>query len=151
MKGTYIRTVDPETLSGYSSQKMKDLKQSGSYGASGVDAEGSLRKGRVDKWTVENKQIAFSYPAASTFRASIRFSVSDATQTCTKMNNNDSLNDITVKQHVYSQVSVCFPDEGALVRAAQNLGFVFSGRTPDSVIVELVRRVGQTELEHTQM
>uniref|UniRef100_A0AAX7UUN4 Phospholipid-transporting ATPase n=1 Tax=Astatotilapia calliptera TaxID=8154 RepID=A0AAX7UUN4_ASTCA len=27
------------------------------------------------------------------------------------------------------------PDEGALVRAAQNLGFVFSGRTPDSVIV----------------
>uniref|UniRef100_A0A674NX97 Phospholipid-transporting ATPase n=1 Tax=Takifugu rubripes TaxID=31033 RepID=A0A674NX97_TAKRU len=31
------------------------------------------------------------------------------------------------------------PDEGALVRAAQNLGFVFSGRTPDSVIVELVR------------
>uniref|UniRef100_A0A3Q1BPJ0 Phospholipid-transporting ATPase n=1 Tax=Amphiprion ocellaris TaxID=80972 RepID=A0A3Q1BPJ0_AMPOC len=30
------------------------------------------------------------------------------------------------------------PDEGALVRAAQNLGFVFSGRTPDSVIVEMV-------------
>ncbi|RXN26824.1 phospholipid-transporting ATPase IA isoform X7 [Labeo rohita] len=28
------------------------------------------------------------------------------------------------------------PDEGALVRAAQNLGFVFSGRTPDCVIVE---------------
>uniref|UniRef100_A0A669B0S2 Phospholipid-transporting ATPase n=1 Tax=Oreochromis niloticus TaxID=8128 RepID=A0A669B0S2_ORENI len=27
------------------------------------------------------------------------------------------------------------PDEGALVRAARNLGFVFSGRTPDSVIV----------------
>uniref|UniRef100_A0A3Q4MQ35 Phospholipid-transporting ATPase n=1 Tax=Neolamprologus brichardi TaxID=32507 RepID=A0A3Q4MQ35_NEOBR len=30
------------------------------------------------------------------------------------------------------------PDEGALVRAARNLGFVFSGRTPDSVIVEIV-------------
>uniref|UniRef100_A0A7N6FJ31 Phospholipid-transporting ATPase n=1 Tax=Anabas testudineus TaxID=64144 RepID=A0A7N6FJ31_ANATE len=30
------------------------------------------------------------------------------------------------------------PDEGALVRAAQNIGFVFSGRTPDSVIVEIV-------------
>uniref|UniRef100_A0A667WYK5 Phospholipid-transporting ATPase n=1 Tax=Myripristis murdjan TaxID=586833 RepID=A0A667WYK5_9TELE len=29
------------------------------------------------------------------------------------------------------------PDEGALVRAARNLGFVFSGRTPDSVIVEM--------------
>uniref|UniRef100_A0AAY4DF93 Phospholipid-transporting ATPase n=1 Tax=Denticeps clupeoides TaxID=299321 RepID=A0AAY4DF93_9TELE len=28
------------------------------------------------------------------------------------------------------------PDEGALVRAARNLGFVFSGRTPDSVIME---------------
>uniref|UniRef100_A0A4W6FML3 Phospholipid-transporting ATPase n=1 Tax=Lates calcarifer TaxID=8187 RepID=A0A4W6FML3_LATCA len=27
------------------------------------------------------------------------------------------------------------PDEGALVRAARNLGFVFSGRTPDSVIL----------------
>lgn len=36
-------------------------------------------------------------------------------------------------------VSVCFQDEGALVRAARNLGFVFSGRTPDSVIVEMVR------------
>uniref|UniRef100_A0A673HND0 Phospholipid-transporting ATPase n=1 Tax=Sinocyclocheilus rhinocerous TaxID=307959 RepID=A0A673HND0_9TELE len=32
------------------------------------------------------------------------------------------------------------PDEGALVRAAQNLGFVFSGRTPDCVIVESVSR-----------
>uniref|UniRef100_A0A3Q3MUV3 Phospholipid-transporting ATPase n=1 Tax=Mastacembelus armatus TaxID=205130 RepID=A0A3Q3MUV3_9TELE len=31
------------------------------------------------------------------------------------------------------------PDEGALVRAARNLGFVFSGRTPDSVIVEMVK------------
>lgn len=41
-------------------------------------------------------------------------------------------------------VSACFLDEGALVRAAQNLGFVFSGRTPDSVIVELVRGTGQT-------
>lgn len=34
---------------------------------------------------------------------------------------------------------VSFQDEGALVRAARNLGFVFSGRTPDSVIVEMVR------------
>lgn len=32
----------------------------------------------------------------------------------------------------------CLKDEGALVRAARNLGFVFSGRTPDSVIVETV-------------
>uniref|UniRef100_A0A671XSZ4 Phospholipid-transporting ATPase n=1 Tax=Sparus aurata TaxID=8175 RepID=A0A671XSZ4_SPAAU len=31
------------------------------------------------------------------------------------------------------------PDEGALVRAARNLGFVFSGRTPDTVIMEMVR------------
>lgn len=30
------------------------------------------------------------------------------------------------------------------MRAAQNLGFVFSGRTPDSVIVEMVRGTGQT-------
>lgn len=30
------------------------------------------------------------------------------------------------------------------MRAAQNLGFVFSGRTPDSVIVETVRGTGQT-------
>uniref|UniRef100_A0A8C4RN41 Phospholipid-transporting ATPase n=1 Tax=Erpetoichthys calabaricus TaxID=27687 RepID=A0A8C4RN41_ERPCA len=33
------------------------------------------------------------------------------------------------------------PDEGALVRAARNLGFVFSGRTPDSVIIEAVSRI----------
>uniref|UniRef100_A0A4W5KWC5 Phospholipid-transporting ATPase n=1 Tax=Hucho hucho TaxID=62062 RepID=A0A4W5KWC5_9TELE len=32
------------------------------------------------------------------------------------------------------------PDEGALVRAAANLGFVFSGRTPDSVIIQAVSR-----------
>lgn len=43
-----------------------------------------------------------------------------------------------------SKLCVCFADEGALVRAAQNLGFVFSGRTPDSVIVEMVRGTGQT-------
>lgn len=30
------------------------------------------------------------------------------------------------------------------MRAAQNLGFVFSGRTPDSVIVEMVRGTGRT-------
>lgn len=35
-------------------------------------------------------------------------------------------------------VSACLQDEGALVRAARNLGFVFSGRTPDSVIVDAV-------------
>lgn len=51
---------------------------------------------------------------------------------------------MTVKQRVNLLVSACFLDEGALVRAAQNLGFVFSGRTPDSVIVELVRGTGQT-------
>lgn len=34
----------------------------------------------------------------------------------------------------------CSTDESALVRAAQNLGFVFSGRTPDCVIVESVSR-----------
>lgn len=49
---------------------------------------------------------------------------------------------MTVKQSVNLLVSACFLDEGALVRAAQNLGFVFSGRTPDSVIVELVRGTG---------
>uniref|UniRef100_A0A8C6KB01 Phospholipid-transporting ATPase n=1 Tax=Nothobranchius furzeri TaxID=105023 RepID=A0A8C6KB01_NOTFU len=32
------------------------------------------------------------------------------------------------------------PDEGALVRAARNLGFVFSGRTPDSVILRTEER-----------
>lgn len=34
----------------------------------------------------------------------------------------------------------CSTDEGALVRAAENLGFVFSGRTPDCVIVESVSK-----------
>ncbi|XP_078116347.1 phospholipid-transporting ATPase IA isoform X3 [Sander vitreus] len=40
------------------------------------------------------------------------------------------------------------PDEGALVRAAQNLGFVFSGRTPDSVIVEMPGTEERYELLH---
>uniref|UniRef100_A0A8C7QGN5 Phospholipid-transporting ATPase n=1 Tax=Oncorhynchus mykiss TaxID=8022 RepID=A0A8C7QGN5_ONCMY len=31
------------------------------------------------------------------------------------------------------------PDEGALVRAAANLGFVFSGRTPDCVIIKITQ------------
>ncbi|KAM8848580.1 phospholipid-transporting ATPase IA isoform 3-T4 [Synchiropus picturatus] len=40
------------------------------------------------------------------------------------------------------------PDEGALVRAARNLGFVFSGRTPDSVIVELIGKEEKYKLLH---
>uniref|UniRef100_A0AAQ4S2A7 Phospholipid-transporting ATPase n=1 Tax=Gasterosteus aculeatus aculeatus TaxID=481459 RepID=A0AAQ4S2A7_GASAC len=40
------------------------------------------------------------------------------------------------------------PDEGALVRAAQTLGFVFSGRTPDSVIVEMPGAEEKYELLH---
>lgn len=34
--------------------------------------------------------------------------------------------------------SFYFVDEGALVRAAKQLGFVFSGRTPNGVIIEAV-------------
>ncbi|XP_068181084.1 probable phospholipid-transporting ATPase IA isoform X5 [Antennarius striatus] len=40
------------------------------------------------------------------------------------------------------------PDEGALVRAARNLGFVFSGRTPDSVIIEALGTEEKYELLH---
>ncbi|XP_051513953.1 probable phospholipid-transporting ATPase IA isoform X1 [Myxocyprinus asiaticus] len=40
------------------------------------------------------------------------------------------------------------PDEGALVRAAHNLGFVFSGRTPDCVIVESLEKEEKYELLH---
>lgn len=40
------------------------------------------------------------------------------------------------------------PDEGALVRAARNLGFVFSGRTPDSVIVDTLGKEEKYELLH---
>ncbi|XP_057205620.1 probable phospholipid-transporting ATPase IA isoform X3 [Triplophysa rosa] len=40
------------------------------------------------------------------------------------------------------------PDEGSLVRAAQNLGFVFSGRTPDCVIVESFGEEEKYELLH---
>ncbi|KAL6117541.1 phospholipid-transporting ATPase IA isoform X2 [Pungitius pungitius] len=40
------------------------------------------------------------------------------------------------------------PDESALVRAAQTLGFVFSGRTPDSVIVEMPGAEEKYELLH---
>ncbi|XP_026878506.2 phospholipid-transporting ATPase IA isoform X3 [Electrophorus electricus] len=40
------------------------------------------------------------------------------------------------------------PDEGALVRAARQLGFVFSARTPDSVIVEALGEGEKYELLH---
>ncbi|XP_063045836.1 phospholipid-transporting ATPase IA isoform X3 [Engraulis encrasicolus] len=40
------------------------------------------------------------------------------------------------------------PDEGALVRAARNLGFVFSGRTPNSVIMESLGEEEKYELLH---
>lgn len=40
------------------------------------------------------------------------------------------------------------PDEGALVRAARNLGFVFSGRTPDTVIMEMLGTEEKYELLH---
>ncbi|XP_066504921.1 phospholipid-transporting ATPase IA isoform X6 [Hoplias malabaricus] len=40
------------------------------------------------------------------------------------------------------------PDEGALVRAARNLGFIFSARTPDSVIVESLGEEERYELLH---
>ncbi|XP_041931098.1 phospholipid-transporting ATPase IA isoform X4 [Alosa sapidissima] len=38
------------------------------------------------------------------------------------------------------------PDEGALVRAARNLGFVFSGRTPNNVIIESLGEEEKYEL-----
>ncbi|XP_067892248.1 phospholipid-transporting ATPase IA isoform X1 [Heterodontus francisci] len=38
------------------------------------------------------------------------------------------------------------PDEGALVRAAKELGFVFSGRTPNSVIIEALGQEEKYEL-----
>ncbi|KPP66893.1 hypothetical protein Z043_114568, partial [Scleropages formosus] len=43
-----------------------------------------------------------------------------------------------VPEHTDGQIiyQAASPDEGALVRGAKNLGFVFSGRTPDSVIIE---------------
>ncbi|XP_046704686.1 phospholipid-transporting ATPase IA isoform X5 [Silurus meridionalis] len=40
------------------------------------------------------------------------------------------------------------PDEGALVRAARNLGFIFSARTPDSVIIDALGREERYELLH---
>uniref|UniRef100_A0A673GFL9 Phospholipid-transporting ATPase n=1 Tax=Sinocyclocheilus rhinocerous TaxID=307959 RepID=A0A673GFL9_9TELE len=45
-----------------------------------------------------------------------------------------------VPEHIDNKITyqAASPDEGALVRAAQNLGFVFTGRTPDCVIVESV-------------
>ncbi|KAJ8382527.1 hypothetical protein SKAU_G00033050 [Synaphobranchus kaupii] len=38
------------------------------------------------------------------------------------------------------------PDEGALVRAARDLGFVFTGRTPNSVIIKCLEREETYEL-----
>uniref|UniRef100_A0A8C5BFC6 Phospholipid-transporting ATPase n=1 Tax=Gadus morhua TaxID=8049 RepID=A0A8C5BFC6_GADMO len=43
-----------------------------------------------------------------------------------------------VPEHTDGSISyqAASPDEGALVRAARNLGFVFTGRTPDTVILD---------------
>lgn len=40
--------------------------------------------------------------------------------------------------HVFAFNSSPKTDEGALVRAAKQLNFVFTGRTPDSVIIDSV-------------
>uniref|UniRef100_UPI00398E8734 phospholipid-transporting ATPase IA isoform X3 n=1 Tax=Pristiophorus japonicus TaxID=55135 RepID=UPI00398E8734 len=48
-----------------------------------------------------------------------------------------------VDQIIYQASS---PDEGALVRAAKQLGFVFSGRTPNSVIIEALGQEEKYEL-----
>ncbi|MEQ2260700.1 Phospholipid-transporting ATPase IA, partial [Xenotaenia resolanae] len=55
-----------------------------------------------------------------------------------------------VPEHVDGKIiyQAASPDEGALVRAARNLGFVFSGRTPDSVIVEILESEEKYELLH---
>lgn len=110
----------------------------------------SKERERVDKWTVKNKQKAFSIPAASTFRSGILYTalvtgVTKNTQRWSRMKNAMRLQLGRLwRAWICFQLCVWFPDEGALVRAAQNLGFVFSGRTPDSVIVEMVRGTGQT-------
>ncbi|KAF6726333.1 Phospholipid-transporting ATPase IA, partial [Oryzias melastigma] len=55
-----------------------------------------------------------------------------------------------VPEHIDGKIiyQAASPDEGALVRAARNLGFVFSGRTPDSVIVEMLGSEEKYELLH---
>ncbi|XP_058653374.1 probable phospholipid-transporting ATPase IA isoform X4 [Onychostoma macrolepis] len=55
-----------------------------------------------------------------------------------------------VPEHTDNKITyqAASPDEGALVRAAQNLGFVFSGRTPDCVIVESHGEEEKYELLH---
>uniref|UniRef100_A0A672N4J4 Phospholipid-transporting ATPase n=1 Tax=Sinocyclocheilus grahami TaxID=75366 RepID=A0A672N4J4_SINGR len=55
-----------------------------------------------------------------------------------------------VPEHIDNKITyqAASPDEGALVRAAQNLGFVFTGRTPDCVIVESCGEEEKYELLH---
>ncbi|XP_024138862.1 phospholipid-transporting ATPase IA isoform X2 [Oryzias melastigma] len=55
-----------------------------------------------------------------------------------------------VPEHIDGKIiyQAASPDEGALVRAARNLGFVFSGRTPDSVILEMLGSEEKYELLH---
>ncbi|KAM4710413.1 phospholipid-transporting ATPase IA [Discoglossus pictus] len=53
-----------------------------------------------------------------------------------------------VPEHVGDQIvyQASSPDEGALVRAAKQLRFVFTGRTPDSVIIESLGQEERFEL-----
>ncbi|CAL8355989.1 unnamed protein product [Merluccius merluccius] len=55
-----------------------------------------------------------------------------------------------VPEHIDGTISyqAASPDEGALVRAARSLGFVFTGRTPDTVIAEAVGKEEKYELLH---
>uniref|UniRef100_A0A8C5B4T9 Phospholipid-transporting ATPase n=1 Tax=Gadus morhua TaxID=8049 RepID=A0A8C5B4T9_GADMO len=55
-----------------------------------------------------------------------------------------------VPEHTDGSISyqAASPDEGALVRAARNLGFVFTGRTPDTVILDSIGKEEKYELLH---
>ncbi|RXM35202.1 Phospholipid-transporting ATPase IB, partial [Acipenser ruthenus] len=99
--------------------------------AYGHGAHSSNEKGFIDPSLLENLQN--NHPTASII---LEFMTMMAVcHTAVPERTDDKI--------VYQAAS---PDEGALVRAAKNLGFVFSGRTPDAVIIEALGQEERYEL-----
>ncbi|KAK1175580.1 phospholipid-transporting ATPase IA isoform X2 [Acipenser oxyrinchus oxyrinchus] len=99
--------------------------------AYGHGAHSSNEKGFIDPSLLENLQN--NHPTASII---LEFMTMMAV--C-----HTAVPERTDDEIVYQAAS---PDEGALVRAAKNLGFVFSGRTPDAVIIEALGQEERYEL-----
>uniref|UniRef100_A0A8C2GA55 Phospholipid-transporting ATPase n=1 Tax=Cyprinus carpio TaxID=7962 RepID=A0A8C2GA55_CYPCA len=115
----------------YQNIPFKDAKIG--FGAGGLNSQSTEEAGFNDPSLLENLQS--NHPTASVIQEFMTMMAICHTAVPERIDN----------KITYQAAS---PDEGALVRAAQNLGFVFSGRTPDCVIVESCGEEEKYELLH---